>query len=137
MRIDTFISLSYLDWILSAEFLSKLFKLLRGESLHQSGYFDTMISSLSLTKDRHFSFFQRSCQLEVNSILCCLKIKSVLSILGYFPELLKSFWRQTSNNKKILLTTRNVRLDSGHYATKYYYSLFSGSDYILYILYAY
>ena len=26
----------------------------------------------------------------------------------------------SSNNKKILLTTRNVRLDSGHYATKYY-----------------
>jgi hypothetical protein len=26
----------------------------------------------------------------------------------------------SSDNKKILLTTRNVRLDSGHYATKYY-----------------
>ena len=32
MSGDTFISLSYLDWILSAELLSKLFKLLRGES---------------------------------------------------------------------------------------------------------
>jgi hypothetical protein len=32
----------------------------------------------------------------------------------------------TSDNKKILLTTRNVRLDSGHYATKYYsYQMFS------------
>ena len=32
-------------------------------------------------------------------------------------------FRQQENlvdNKKILLTTRNVRLDSGHYATKYY-----------------
>ena len=27
----------------------------------------------------------------------------------------------SSDNKKILLTTKNVRLDSGHYATKYYY----------------
>ena len=27
----------------------------------------------------------------------------------------------SSDNKKILLTTRNVRLDSGRYATKYYY----------------
>ena len=27
----------------------------------------------------------------------------------------------SSDNKKILLTTRNVRLDSGHYATKYYF----------------
>ena len=26
----------------------------------------------------------------------------------------------SSDNKKILLTTRNVRLDSGHYATKYH-----------------
>ena len=26
----------------------------------------------------------------------------------------------SSDNKKILLTTRNVRLDSGRYATKYY-----------------
>ena len=26
----------------------------------------------------------------------------------------------TSDDKKILLTTRNVRLDSGNYATKYY-----------------
>ena len=27
----------------------------------------------------------------------------------------------SSDNKKILLTSRNVRLDSGRYATKYYY----------------
>ena len=26
----------------------------------------------------------------------------------------------SSANKKILLTSRNVRMDSGHYATKYY-----------------
>ena len=26
----------------------------------------------------------------------------------------------SSDNKKILLTTKNVRLDSGHYATKYH-----------------
>ena len=31
----------------------------------------------------------------------------------------------SSDNKKILLTTRNVRLDSGHYATKYYFSIFT------------
>ena len=29
----------------------------------------------------------------------------------------------SSDNKKILLTTRNVRLDSGRYATKYYFSI--------------
>ena len=29
----------------------------------------------------------------------------------------------SSDNKKILLTTRNVRLDSGRYATKYYWGL--------------
>ena len=29
----------------------------------------------------------------------------------------------SSDNKKIFLTTRNVRLDSGHYATKYHYCL--------------
>ena len=27
----------------------------------------------------------------------------------------------SSDNKKILLTTKNVRLDSGHYATKYHF----------------
>jgi hypothetical protein len=30
----------------------------------------------------------------------------------------------SSDSKKILLTTRNVRLDSGCYATKYYFQLF-------------
>ena len=32
----------------------------------------------------------------------------------------------SSDNKKILLTTRNVRLDSGHYATKYYFFMNDG-----------
>ena len=29
----------------------------------------------------------------------------------------------SSDNKKILLTTKKVRLNSGHYATRYYYDL--------------
>ena len=37
MRGDTFISLSFLDQILSADILSKLYKL-----WHQSSYFDTL-----------------------------------------------------------------------------------------------
>jgi hypothetical protein len=28
----------------------------------------------------------------------------------------------SSDNKKILLTTKKVRLDAGHYATKYYFN---------------
>ena len=54
----------------------------------------------------------------------CLKMKSVENILGYIWE---QFYRllskliSSSDNKKILLTTRNVTLDSGRYATKYYY----------------
>ena len=32
----------------------------------------------------------------------------------------RSQLNSSSDNKKILLTTRNVRLDSGHYATKYH-----------------
>ena len=60
-----------------------------------------------------------------------------MNILGYFFEQFQIFSRKickivfeynrkysqlisSSDNKKILLTTRNVRLDSGHYATKYY-----------------
>ena len=43
MRGDTFTSLSFLDEILSAEFLSKRYK-------HWSGYFDTLPSLLSLLK---------------------------------------------------------------------------------------
>ena len=50
MRGDTFISLSFLDQILSADFLSKLSKLFEGENLHQAGYFDTLPSLLSLLK---------------------------------------------------------------------------------------
>ena len=41
MRGDTFISLSFLNQILSANFLSKLSKLFGGENGDQSGYFDT------------------------------------------------------------------------------------------------
>ena len=40
----------------------------------------------------------------------------------------------SSDNKKILLTTRNVRLDPGRYATKYYCSLFIAKIF-LYIFY--
>ena len=35
----------------------------------------------------------------------------------------------SSDNKKILLTTKNVRLDSGHYATKYYFCLSSATNF--------
>ena len=64
------------------------------------------------------------------------KNESVLNILGYFLEQFQIFSQglqpheytlkcsqliSSSDNKKILLTTRNVILDSGHYATKYYY----------------
>jgi hypothetical protein len=64
------------------------------------------------------------------------KIESVLNILVYFLEQFQRFsWGlqpleytlrcsqliSSSDKKKILLTTRNVRLDSGRYATKYYY----------------
>ena len=44
MRGDTFISLSFLDQILSADILSKLSKLFDDENWHQSGYFDTLPS---------------------------------------------------------------------------------------------
>ena len=74
----------------------------------------------------------------LNSILP--KNESVLSILGYFLEQFQIFSQGlskickivlkytlkysqlilSSDNKKILLTTRNVRLDSGLNATKYY-----------------
>ena len=44
---DTLISWSFLDQILSDDFLSKLSKLFEGENLHQAGYFDTLPSLLS------------------------------------------------------------------------------------------
>ena len=58
-------------------------------------------------------------------------MKSVENILGYIQEQFYRFSRgckrlkcsqliSSSDNKKILLTTRNVRLDSDRYATKYY-----------------
>ena len=50
MRGDTFISLSFLDQILSADFLSKLSKHFGGENWDQSGYFDTLPSLLNLLK---------------------------------------------------------------------------------------
>ena len=50
MRSDIFISLSFLDQILSADFLSKLSKLFEGENWHQLGYFDTLPCLLSLLK---------------------------------------------------------------------------------------
>ena len=70
MRGDTFISFWFLDQILSADFISKLYKLFGVENWHQSSYFDTLPSLLSFlklplggAKDEHFSFFQRSFQL--------------------------------------------------------------------------
>ena len=56
------------------------------------------------------------------------KNESVLNILVYFLNeytLKGSQLISSSDNKKILMTTRIVRLDSGHYATKYYDSLMS------------
>ena len=65
MRGDTFISLSFLDQILSAEFLSKNSKLFCRWKLTSIG----LIGSLSLikipiggNKDEHFSCFHSSCQ---------------------------------------------------------------------------
>ena len=70
---------------------------------------------------------------ELNFLLP--KNESVLKILLYFLEQFQrcsqglqpleytlkcSQLISSSDNKKILLTTRNVRLDSGGYATKYY-----------------
>ena len=62
---------------------------------------------------------------------CSLKMKLVTNILGYFlaQEKIFKIVREnilkcsrpisSSHNKKSLLTTRNVRLNRGHYATKY------------------
>ena len=51
MREDTFHPfLSFLDQILLAECLSKISKKFYGEKWHQSGWFDTLPSSLSLIK---------------------------------------------------------------------------------------
>ena len=72
--------------------------------------------------------------LKLNFLLS--KNESVLNILVYFLEQFQSFSQGlqplkytlkcsqlilSSENKKILLTSRNVRLDSGHHATKYYF----------------
>ena len=48
IRVDTFISLSFFDQILSADFWSQLSKLFGGENCYQSDYFDTLSSLLSL-----------------------------------------------------------------------------------------
>ena len=75
----------------------------------------------------------------LNSIFCCLKINQVLTFQCIFLNNFKDFLEasslskickivleytlkcshliSSSDNKKILLTTRNVRLVSGHYAT--------------------
>ena len=44
---DTFIPLLFLDQLLSADFFSNFFG---AENLHQSGYFDTLPSTLNLMK---------------------------------------------------------------------------------------
>ena len=49
MRDDTFISLSFLEFQLN--FYQKFPNFLEGENWHQSGLFDTLLSSLSLTKN--------------------------------------------------------------------------------------
>ena len=50
IRVDTFISLSFFDQILSADFWSQLSKLFGSENCYQSDYFDTLSSLLSLLK---------------------------------------------------------------------------------------
>ena len=55
--------------------------------------------------------------LEAYSLSTICKI--VLEYTLKFSQLISS-----SDNKKILLRTRNIRLDSGRYATKYYYVIF-------------
>jgi hypothetical protein len=50
MRVDTFISFSFFDQILSADFLPKLSKIFEGENRHQLGYFDTLPSFFRLLK---------------------------------------------------------------------------------------
>ena len=58
--------------------------------------------------------FGRSCvYCRLISKICKIVLKNTLK----YSQLISS-----SANKKILSTTRNVRLDSGHYATKYYYN---------------
>ena len=53
---------------------------------------------------------------KIVSRLCLSKIcKIILKNSLKYSQLMSA-----SDNKKIWLTTRNVRLDSGHYATKYY-----------------
>ena len=62
----------FFDWILSAEFSSKLFKLLGGESWHQLRYFDTLLSLLILikggAKDGHFFFHSKVMLIRVKQI---------------------------------------------------------------------
>ena len=50
MRGDAFISLSFLNQILSADFLSKLSKLFLGKNLYQSGYFENLPSLSNFLK---------------------------------------------------------------------------------------
>ena len=57
----------------------------------------------------HFKYFLEACSL---SKICKVVLKYTLKC----SQLISS-----SDNKNILLTTRNVRLDSGRYATKYYF----------------
>ena len=47
---DTFIPLFFLDQILSANFFQKFPNFFGGKNWHESGYFDTLPSSLSLIK---------------------------------------------------------------------------------------
>jgi len=96
MRVDTFVSLSFLDQILSAEFLSKGSKLFWGKNWHQSGYFDTLPSLLSLlnvalgaSKNGHFSFFQRSCQLGLSQYY---HTGSAMGKFNKVKQYLNKFW---------------------------------------------
>ena len=64
---DIFIPLSFLDQILSADFLSKLFKLFEGENWNQSGYFDTLpqlikVAPIGGFTYEHFFTFARQAQ---------------------------------------------------------------------------
>ena len=51
MTGDIFICLRFLNQILSADFLSKLYTLFGGENWHRLSYFDTLPSLLSFFKD--------------------------------------------------------------------------------------
>ena len=86
MEGDTFIPLSFLDQIFSAHFFSKISIFCGGENWHESVYFDTLPSSLSLVKVAHrssnnelFSCFHMSCQTGLSVFLHIYMFKACKS----------------------------------------------------------